>query len=141
VLEHRGRLIATTVPNDDCTDCTQGAVVISESGGPWRDVTPRFPCGTEGRTSYGFVSRPVPVDGEIVALGGCGPQLSAFDTTLLAVSRDGGDHWRVTRFDQPTGRPVPAAVGRRGIVTLAAAPTDTEDPPRTTPVRAVVVGG
>jgi hypothetical protein len=118
-LEHKGRFIATTVPTDVCTDCTQGAIALSQSGDRWRDVTPEFPCGTEGRTSYGFVSKPVAIGRTLAVLGGCGEQLSPFDETLLARSDDSGSHWTIKRYGSPTGGPMPSVAGNGTIVTLA----------------------
>jgi hypothetical protein len=132
-LRRRGRSIATTSPSDFCGDCEEGALAISADGETWRDVTPPFPCGTEGRPSNGFVSKPVAVGGAIAALAGCGEELSAFNETLLAISTDRGAKWRIRRFDGPTGGPMPAVTGSERIVTLAGG---TDGPG---PIRAVVV--
>jgi hypothetical protein len=131
MLRVDGHFVATTVPADVCTDCTQGALAFSANGTRWRDVTPRFPCGTSGRSSYGFVSRPVAVGSSIAVLGGCGQELSAFDQTLVAISSDGGARWRIRQLNRPTGGPLPAAAGHHRIVTLTTAPHEQ--------VRAVVV--
>jgi hypothetical protein len=127
--------VGTTIPNDYCTDCTEGALARSEDGQRWREVTPKFPCGTEGRSSYGFVSSPVVIGGSVAALGGCGEQLEPFNETLVAISRDGGSHWRIRRLGSPTGKPLTAVSGRERIVTLAGAANDRASGP----VRAVVV--
>jgi hypothetical protein len=119
ILHFGRRLIGTTTPAEFCADCNQGALAISSSGQRWMDVTPRFPCGQrQTRPSYGFVSKPVAVGGAVTALGGCGPNLQAFDETLLAVSDDGGRHWRIERYDGKTGTPLSAVAGHHRIVTL-----------------------
>jgi hypothetical protein len=123
------------VPTDVGADSTAGALALSEDGLHWRDVTPRFPCGTKDRTNHGFVSRPVTIGNSITALGACGRQLSEFDETLLATSDDNGAHWEIKRFDGPTGGPLPAVAGKERIVTLTGANTETS-PNR---IRAVVV--
>jgi len=136
-LDLGSRLVATTLPSNDCSDCTQGAIAVSTDGVRWRAVTPRFPCGTKGRTNYGFVSRPVMIGDHVVALGGCGEQLGdGFRQTLLAVGNRQGTGWRVERPPRPTGDPLPAVVSRGRIVTLVA--ENPEEP--TGRVRAVVVG-
>ena len=78
------------MPSEFCADCTTGALGFSTDGDRWRDVTPRFPCGTEGRKSYGFVSSPIAMGDTIAVLGGCGEQLSPFNETLIATSTDEG---------------------------------------------------
>jgi hypothetical protein len=135
VLELGRHAVATTVPTDVGADSRAGALAFSEDGVRWRDVTPRFPCGTKGRTNYGFVSRPVAIGSSITALAACGRQLSEFDETLLATSDDNGAHWEVRRFDGPTGGPLSAVAGNDRIVTLTGANTETS-PNR---IRAVVV--
>lgn len=122
VLHVAGGYVATTVPEEFCADCTQGALAHSNDGDHWQDVTPRFPCGTKRRASYGFVSSPVAVGSSLVALGGCGEELSGFNETLLATSTDDGTTWRIKRFTGPTGGPIPAVEGSERIVTLTGTP-------------------
>jgi hypothetical protein len=137
VLQVDGRRFGTTTPTDDCSDCTQGALASSTNGRTWKNVTPRFPCGQGiGRDSYGFVSRPESVDGAVVALAGCGPALSPFNETLLAVSDDAGRHWRIDRLDPPVGAPITAVAGHGRLATLVAT-VNRDQPGR---VRAVTVG-
>ncbi|MET0885229.1 MAG: hypothetical protein ABWX92_02160 [Mycetocola sp.] len=120
MLKYDGRLIGITTPAGDCTDCTEGAIAISSTGGSWKNVTPTFPCGQrQSRPSYGFVSKPMAFDTSVAALGGCGQDLQPFDETLLAVTDDGGRQWRIERLKRKTGTPLPAVAGHGKIVTLA----------------------
>jgi photosystem II stability/assembly factor-like uncharacterized protein len=140
VLRRGGAFVATTTPGDSCTDCTDGAVSFSRDGVHWRDVTPTFPCRAEGRSNYGFVSRPVAVGSSVVALGGCGGSPAAFSQTLLGISGDNGAHWRIARFAQETGDPLPAVAGNERIVTLVrSGRSDSERDRMRGQVRAVVV--
>lgn len=116
--------VATTEPAAECIDCTRGSIALSDNGTRWHDVTPKFPCGIEGRSSYGFVSSPIVIGKSVAVLGACGDQLSPFNETLLAVSSDSGVHWEIRRHRSPTGGPIPAVAAHGQIVTLAAPDAD-----------------